>query len=146
MGKVTTEPIKICTNQFIVNLQILNYGWSELSHHTFGREMKLLSIKSAYLAHSGADISAWNRKSCVSSFQICPITTNVHLALSWMKIYSFKWFSQEFYSISRLCPILHLTWLQILLLIGDRHFISWAEWFSHFGMLICYALIWWLCR
>ena len=79
--------------------------------------------KPAYLTHSGAGISAWNRKSCVSSFQICPITTYVNSALSWMKIYYFRWFLQEFYSISRLCSILHFTWLQILLLIGDRHFI-----------------------
>ena len=38
--------------------------------------------KPAYLAHSGAGISAWNRKTCVSSFQICPITTYVNSALT----------------------------------------------------------------
>ena len=115
--------------------------WALSSHIRPGNEIIIDQIrKPAYIAHSGAGISALNRKSCVSSFQICPITTSVHPALSWMKIYYFIWFFQEFYSISRLCSILHFTWLQLLLLIGDRHFISWAERFSHFGMLICYAL------
>ena len=102
--------------------------------------------KPAYLVHSGAGISDWNRMSCVSSFQMCPFTTYVNSALTWMKIYYFRWFFQEFYSISRLRPILHLTWLRVILLIGDRHFISLAERFSHFGMLICYTLNCWLCK
>ena len=115
--------------------------WALSSYFRQQNEILIDQIrKPAYLAHSGAGISGWNHKSCVSSFQICPITTNVHPTLSWMKIYYFRWFFQEFYSISRRCPIFHFTWLQILLLIGDRHFISWAERFSHFAMLICYAL------
>ena len=121
--------------------------WALLSYIRPGNEIIIDQIrKPAYLVHSGAGISAWNRKSGVSSFQICPITTYVNSALSWMKIYYFRWFFQKFYSISRLYSILHFTWLQILLLIPDLHFIFLAERFSHFAMLICYALNCWLCK
>ena len=58
--------------------------WALSSHIRPGNEILIDQIrKPVHLADSRAGISAWNRKSCVSSFQICLITTNVQLFHEW---------------------------------------------------------------
>ena len=118
--------------------------WALSSHIRPGNETLIDQIrKAAYLIHRWAGISAWNRKSCVSRY-VPLLHTLIQLFHEW----KFTILDDSFRSFIQLVDdvlffILH-DWNSSF----DRRsaFISLAERFSHYAMLVCYSFICWLCR